>query len=355
MAAGADIGVSRGYQKLKPDQRRVADKIAAESAKQGHHELANFITATALSESSLNQSKTAQSRHGVAKGVFQFIPETAERRRVNPSDEDDNIRGGVELFIENRKKFNSIDKAIAAHLTGLDYTDRELNSGGPQDPLHTNGMEKAAAVERLALAFTPERPYREKPPIATDINVLDTDINVTGAPKPGQEQAAIHSNEDERNQQLYRELYPEQAGKGNTPTAPSINVMGAPEKTGAANDSSTGPGIIIPWTVNKTGKVMPKINTGKTVSTKAAPIISDKPTANPHLSWAIDNKIKNQDRPDKIPDNLFAAAQKEAEKTMRFRFNPLAVNIALTDRLGNPMTDNIISSNFGLPRPSGTS
>tara|TARA_R110000868_G_scaffold8513_1_gene44032 strand:- start:10593 stop:11960 length:1368 start_codon:yes stop_codon:yes gene_type:complete len=79
--------------KLSIDQLEIADKVMAEAERQGVNPA--LVLPLVMQESGFDQSK--KSKKG-ALGVMQLMPNTAKELGVDPSDVDQNIRGGITYF-----------------------------------------------------------------------------------------------------------------------------------------------------------------------------------------------------------------------------------------------------------------
>jgi hypothetical protein len=79
--------------KLSIEQLEIADKVMAEAERQGVNP--SLVLPLVMQESGFDQSKKSKSG---ALGVMQLLPSTAKELGVDPSDVDQNIRGGITYF-----------------------------------------------------------------------------------------------------------------------------------------------------------------------------------------------------------------------------------------------------------------
>lgn len=114
-------------QGLDDDQRAVAAKVIAESVKQGVNP--NFTIPVVMAESRFKPD--AVSKAG-AIGVMQLMPDTASGLKVDPSNVDQNIEGGIKLIKElasNKKIGNDPIKILAGYNTSTETRNKFLESG----------------------------------------------------------------------------------------------------------------------------------------------------------------------------------------------------------------------------------
>lgn len=93
----------------KGKENRVKNKIIAEAERQGVNPA--LALAVARNESGFRQSSKSDAG---AIGIFQLMPATAAGLKVNPYDEDDNIKGGIKYLKAKLKQFNGDEKAALA-------------------------------------------------------------------------------------------------------------------------------------------------------------------------------------------------------------------------------------------------
>lgn len=113
--------------KLTKDQLDIAIKVGEEAKRQGLNP--DFVLPMVFHESGFNQNAT--SKKG-ALGVMQLMPDTARGLNVDPTDTDQNIRGGVALLkelIANPKIGNDPYKVIAGYNTSTETRNKFLESG----------------------------------------------------------------------------------------------------------------------------------------------------------------------------------------------------------------------------------
>lgn len=113
--------------KLTKDQLDIAIKVGEEAKRQGLNP--DFVLPMVFHESGFNQKAT--SKKG-ALGVMQLMPDTAKGLNVDPTDTDQNIRGGIALLkelISNPKIGNDPYKVIAGYNTSVETRNKFLESG----------------------------------------------------------------------------------------------------------------------------------------------------------------------------------------------------------------------------------
>lgn len=103
------------FSKLSNEQLLVANKISAEAEKIGLDP--DFALAVGYQESRFNAN--AKSPKG-AIGPMQIMPETGKLLKVNPSNLDENIRGGVTLLKTHLDEYQDPLKALVAYNTSND-------------------------------------------------------------------------------------------------------------------------------------------------------------------------------------------------------------------------------------------
>ena len=116
-------------QSLDDDQRNIAAKVIAESLKQGVNP--NFTLPLVKQESNFKQN--AVSKAG-ATGVMQLMPDTASGLKVDPSDTDQNISGGIRLIKElssNKMIGNDPIKILAGYNASTETRKKFLETGDP--------------------------------------------------------------------------------------------------------------------------------------------------------------------------------------------------------------------------------
>lgn len=114
-------------QKLDDDQRAIAAKVIAESVRQGVNP--NFTIPIAMAESKFKPD--AVSKAG-AIGVMQLMPDTAAGLKVDPSNVDQNIEGGIKLIKElssNKNIGNDPIKILAGYNASTATRNKFLESG----------------------------------------------------------------------------------------------------------------------------------------------------------------------------------------------------------------------------------
>jgi hypothetical protein len=114
-------------EKLNDEQRSIAQKVIAESLKQRVNP--NFSLPLVMQESGFNPD--AKSPKG-AFGVMQLMPETAKGLKVDPSDVDQNISGGIKLIKElsqDKRIGNDPIKLLIGYNTGTETRNRALEEG----------------------------------------------------------------------------------------------------------------------------------------------------------------------------------------------------------------------------------
>ncbi|UOF78412.1 transglycosylase slt domain [Caudoviricetes sp.] len=102
--------------KLSDDQLSIAMKVAKEAKRQGVNP--DFVLPMVMAESGFDQGQT--SKKG-AIGVMQLMPDTAKGLKVDPSDIDQNIRGGVTLIkelVDNKNIGDDPHKVLMAYNAG---------------------------------------------------------------------------------------------------------------------------------------------------------------------------------------------------------------------------------------------
>jgi soluble lytic murein transglycosylase-like protein len=100
----------------KPQKQQVSSIIEDEAARLGIPQHANLLTKLAKQESGFKQS--AVSPKG-ALGVMQLMPATAQELGVDPTDLEQNVRGGVRYWAKQLRFFNGDTKlATAAYNAG---------------------------------------------------------------------------------------------------------------------------------------------------------------------------------------------------------------------------------------------
>lgn len=123
-------------QSLDDEQRTIAAKVIAESLKQGVNP--NFTLPLVKQESNFKQD--AVSKRG-ATGVMQLMPDTATGLKVDPTDVDQNISGGIRLIKElssNKLIGDDPIKILAGYNTSTETRKKFLESGDPSVlPLET--------------------------------------------------------------------------------------------------------------------------------------------------------------------------------------------------------------------------
>ena len=108
--------LKKELQKAKPQKQQVSSLIEDEAAKLGIPEHTALLTKLANQESGFKQS--AVSPKG-AIGVMQLMPDTAKELGVDPTDLEQNVRGGVRYWAKQLKFFNGDTKlATAAYNAG---------------------------------------------------------------------------------------------------------------------------------------------------------------------------------------------------------------------------------------------
>lgn len=121
-------------EKLTLEQLEVAEKVIAEAKRQGVNP--NFVLPLVMQESGFKQEST--SKKG-ALGVMQLMPATAKGLGVDPSDLDENIRGGITYFkqqLENPAFAGDPNSAYIAYNAGPNA--KFFKTGDPADiPLET--------------------------------------------------------------------------------------------------------------------------------------------------------------------------------------------------------------------------
>lgn len=113
--------------KLSDDQLAIAMKVAKEAKRQGVNP--DFVLPMVMAESGFDQSQV--SKKG-AIGVMQLMPDTAKGLKVDPSDIDQNIRGGVTLLKElmaNKKIGDDPHKVLMAYNTSTATRNKFLETG----------------------------------------------------------------------------------------------------------------------------------------------------------------------------------------------------------------------------------
>ena len=96
------------------DKDETVNKIIAEAQRQGVDP--KLALANGIIESSLNQNDISEAG---AIGVMQLMPETARSLGVDPYNEDENIRGGIQFLKDNLNRFNGDWRlAFAAYNAG---------------------------------------------------------------------------------------------------------------------------------------------------------------------------------------------------------------------------------------------
>jgi hypothetical protein len=120
--------------KLSIEQLEVAERVIAEAKRQGVNP--NFVLPLVMQESGFKQEST--SKKG-ALGVMQLMPATAKGLGVDPSDLDENIRGGITYFkqqLENPAFAGDPNSAYIAYNAGPNA--KFFKTGDPADiPLET--------------------------------------------------------------------------------------------------------------------------------------------------------------------------------------------------------------------------
>lgn len=129
---------------LGDDQLNIAFKVAKEAKRQGVNP--DFVLPMVMIESGFNQDQV--SKKG-AIGVMQLMPDTAKGLKVDPSDIDQNIRGGVSLIKElmsNKKIGDDPYKVLVGYNASTETRNKFYQSGSLADlPDETlTHMEKVA-------------------------------------------------------------------------------------------------------------------------------------------------------------------------------------------------------------------
>jgi hypothetical protein len=148
-----EVGVD--FSKLSDEQLSIAEKIIAEAEAQGlDPEIALSI---AHIENRFTQGRVSPKG---AIGVMQLMPGTAEMLKVDPTDVDQNIKGGIMYYKQMLDKYNDPNIAAIAYNAGPGVADKFLKTDDPSviptetldyveqlNNLYSPGMPKEATVE----------------------------------------------------------------------------------------------------------------------------------------------------------------------------------------------------------------
>jgi hypothetical protein len=154
--------------KLTEDQKRFADMVAQEATRQGVNP--QIALSVAFAESRFNP--TAMSPKG-AIGLMQLMPKTAEDLGVNPSDVEQNIRGGVQYLKQLSQQFkNDPVKTLSAYNAGPNA--RFFETGDVKD-IPTETLQYVSRIAKINGGQIPNIQTEEQVPPALPSQDVSTE------------------------------------------------------------------------------------------------------------------------------------------------------------------------------------
>ena len=142
---------------LTDEQIIILQKVQ-EAAKQAGVD-PSLAIAVAVQESGLNPKATSPKG---AIGIMQLMPNTAKQLGVNPTDVDENIRGGVQYLKQQLDTFGDPVKALIAYNAG---PNSDFFKTGKIQDLPDETLNYVSRVTAMAPIAAPEAPPEEEPGI----------------------------------------------------------------------------------------------------------------------------------------------------------------------------------------------
>lgn len=161
---------------LTDDQKQYADLVAQEAIRQGVNP--QFALSVAFAESNFNPE--AVSPKG-AIGIMQLMPATAKDLGVDPSNVEQNIRGGIQYLNDLSRRFeNDPVKILSAYNAGPNAKFFQTNS---LDDIPTETLEYVTRISNFNQGNLPSfkptevsKPIEEPLPVSADAARVSSDI-----------------------------------------------------------------------------------------------------------------------------------------------------------------------------------
>lgn len=141
-----------------------------------HNVPAAPLLAISQQESGGDPDATGQpTKYGVGKGLFQFMPDTAKRYGIDPTDPAQSADAAARMFSDNLTRFGGDqDKAIAAHFAGPD-----TKQWGPKTTQYVKDVNS-----RMGALGLPNAPASKTSPILNDAGDVVGQGPANAAPSP---------------------------------------------------------------------------------------------------------------------------------------------------------------------------